>query len=252
MFHLSAEIIAERNRIARDLHDTLLPSIEGLILKVYTATRRMRQDDPVRVILLESLDQAERLATEGRQRLLGLRALAPVATELSCALQEIGRELSGGTNTAFSSGYEGRAVAVASHVWDEAFSIAREAMSNAFKHASAKNIEVLVSYRPSMLAVRVSDDGRGISQSTGGDLGRKNHVGLRLMEERATTLHGRLTINSSANHGTTVTLAVPALIAYRDIVSGPIAESSKTMPGQRRRLQQDSAVEGPPKLSASP
>ena len=122
--------VSERDRIARDLHDTLLQSTEGLILKVHVAMQRLSPGDPLRLFLARSVEQAERLAVEGRQKLLGLTRQPFAPPELSQAFAVLGKELSAGTATRFRAVRRGRVRTVATTTWDEVFSIAREGITH--------------------------------------------------------------------------------------------------------------------------
>jgi len=206
--------LAERGRIARELHDTLLQSTEGLILKVYTAAQRLAPGDPVREFLTRSVDQAEELAIEGRQKLMGLRPHSQSRQELSQALAALGLEFSADTATTFVAVKKGRVRSVAAPTWDEVFSIAREAISNAFRHASADHIEAEVTYGSSSLIIQIRDDGCGVREELNRVLGIPGHIGLRVMHERAAELRAQLLIATGADRGTIVTLTVPAALAY--------------------------------------
>ena len=206
--------LAERDRIARDLHDTLLQSTEGLILKVYTAAQQLPPGHPTRAFLTRSVDQAEELAVEGRQKLLGLRQHSQSRLELSQALAALGLELSADTTTTFSAVKKGRVRGVVAATWDEMFSIAREAINNAFKHADADHIEAIITYGSSTLTVRIRDDGRGLPREVSLLSGKPGHFGLRIMPERAEQLHAELIIDTGAGRGTTVSLVVPGSVAY--------------------------------------
>jgi signal transduction histidine kinase len=205
---------AERDRIARDLHDTLLQSTEGLILRVYTAAQQLAPGDPIRAFLMHSVDLAEELAVEARQKILGLRQHSQTRPELSQALAVLGLELSAVTTTTFSAGKKGRVKGLAAATWDEVFSIAREAINNAFRHADADHIEAVVTYGSSNCTVQIRDDGRGVPKDVSLRSGKPAHLGLRLMRERAEQLHAELIIDSGADRGTTVSLVVPGPVAY--------------------------------------
>jgi signal transduction histidine kinase len=207
--------LAERDRIARDLHDTLLQSTEGLILKVYIAAQQLPPGDPIRAFLMRSLDQAEELAIEGRQKLLGLRGPLRERLELSQALAVLGLGLSANTATSFSAVKEGRVRALSTAAWDEIFGIAREAIVNAFKHSQAPHIEAIVTYRSSNLVIQVRDNGRGVSARSGAIPSIDGGLGLRGMRERAEQLHARLDIETAEKKGTILTLIVPAQGVYR-------------------------------------
>jgi len=212
---LHAARLDERDRIARDLHDTLLQSTEGLILKVYIAAQQLPPADPVRAFLMRSLDQAEELAIEGRQKLLGLRNPLSQRLELSQALAALGLGLSANTTTTFSAVKEGRVRPLAPPVWDEIFGIAREAIVNAFRHSQANHIEAIVTYRSASFTVQVRDDGCGISQHRSADASLDGRLGLRGMRERAAQLRANLEIETAEDQGTTITLVVPSDVVYR-------------------------------------
>jgi signal transduction histidine kinase len=216
--------LAERDRIVRDLHDTLLQSTEGLILKVYTAAQRLPPGDPTRALLTRSVDQAEELAVEARQKLLGLRQRSQSRLELSQALAALGLELAADTATIFSAVKKGRVRRLAAATWDEVFSIAREAINNAFKHAGADHIEAVVTYGWSTLTVRICDDGCGVPNEVSLLCSKPSHFGLCAMRERAEQLHAELVIGTGADRGTTVSLVVPGSVAYlrRSAAAGPV------------------------------
>jgi signal transduction histidine kinase len=206
--------LAERDRIARDLHDTLLQSTEGLILKVYTAARQLPPGDPTREMLTRSVDQAEQLAVEGRVKLLGLTAHTRSRQELSQALAALGLELSAESTTSFTAVKKGRVRALEATTWDEVFSIAREAMINAFRHAAAGHIEAIVIYGASTLTVQIRDDGCGMPQDMTVLSARTGHMGLRVIRERASQLDAELKVDTISNEGTTVCLTVPSTVSY--------------------------------------
>ena len=217
---------AERDRIARDLHDTLLQSTEGLILKVYHAAQQLPAGDPTRELLTRSVDRAEELAMEGRQKLLGLREQLRSRQELSKALAALGLELSADTATTFTAVKKGRVKVLETATWDEVFSLAREAINNAFRHAGADHIEAVVTYNASSLMVQIRDDGRGMPTELDTLHGKSGHIGLRVMRERARELDAELHIDSGAGQGTKVSLLVSGTIAYervsnRDLVPMP-------------------------------
>jgi signal transduction histidine kinase len=208
-------LLTERDRIARDLHDTLLQSTEGLILKVYTAAQQLPPGDPVREFLARTLDQAEELAIEARQKLLGLRDPLRARLEISQALATLGLELSADTTTTFSAVKKGRVRALTATAWDEIFGIAREAITNAIKHSNGQHIEAIVTYGSSNLSVQIRDDGRGMPRCGKEDAGAEGHFGLRGMRERAAELRATLNIETAEGAGTTVRLVAPSKAAYR-------------------------------------
>jgi signal transduction histidine kinase len=219
-------VLAERDRIAREIHDTLLQGTEGLILKVYSAAQLLPVGDPIRAFLTRSLDQAEELAIEGREKILGLRDPLRARLELSQSLATLGLELSANTTTTFSAMKKGRVRALAAAAWDEIFGVAREAVSNAFKHSGGQHIEAIVTYGSSELTVQIRDDGCGIARYEREDASAEGHFGLRGMRERAAGLRATLKIETAEAQGTTVSLVVPSRGVYRRRFIAPSETSS--------------------------
>jgi signal transduction histidine kinase len=207
--------VAERDQIARDLHDTLLQSVDGLIVKVYVATLQLPLGDPTRAFLTHCLNQAEALSVEGRQKLLGLTNNASARCELSQALAALGVQLFTGAAAAFCARREGVARDL-TKAWDDVFGIAREAIINAYKHSRARHVEVGVVYGPASLTVQVRDDGCGMREPERAGSRAVHSFGLRAMRQRAERLRAMLQIDSALNQGTTIRLVVPSEVAYLD------------------------------------
>jgi signal transduction histidine kinase/ligand-binding sensor domain-containing protein len=211
---LAAALLGERERIARELHDTLLQSMQGLIWKFQAAAKRIPREEPARELMEQSLQRADKLLGEGRDRVKDLRAAGGGEYELSQALAAEGEQLSAAQPAEFRLSIESVPRDLQPIVREEAFMIAREALGNAFRHADARHIEVDLSYSESELRVRVRDDGRGVSAEVLTS-GRPNRFGLVGMRERALKLGAQLDIWSRPGAGTEVELRIPANIAFR-------------------------------------
>lgn len=209
-----AERMDERERIARELHDTLLQAVQGLILKVDGATRTMAGDDPVRLRIMETLDGAEQLVSEGRDRVRSLRTGATLA-DLPSALEHVARERASSGTAQVRSIVEGRSRPLDPIVMEEALAIGREALVNALTHSGATHVELETAYDARQLRLRIRDDGCGIGPDILGS-GRSGHWGIQGMRERALRIGARLEIWSRPGAGTEVDLTVPAATAYRD------------------------------------
>ena len=210
-----AERVAERERIARELHDTLLQSLFGLTLRFHTAANRLAPDDPAREALDEALKQSDRVMQEGRERVLNLRGRRLDSTGLAEALAETGHQLRAIHPANFQVSVEGGARPLDEIVQEEILLIGREALTNAFSHSGAQNIGVEIAYQPGALHVRVRDDGRGIDERVLKAGYRSGHWGLPGMQERANKMRGELRVHSSSEGGTVIDLQVPANIVYR-------------------------------------
>jgi len=209
--------LAERERIARELHDTLLQGMQGLIWRFQAATDRMPQDQPARQLMEQSLDRADKLLGESRDKVKDLRPAAHEVADLAQALAAEGAQFEQLHSAGFQVSVQGSCRDLHPMVREEALLISREALGNAFKHAGARHIEVEVSYDDATLHVRIRDDGQGISTDVLHAGGRPGHFGLLGMRERAERLHARLDIWSKTGTGTEIDLRVPAEVAYRRV-----------------------------------
>jgi signal transduction histidine kinase len=205
--------IEERERIARELHDTLLQGFQGLVLRFQAIMKVLPQEGPARGMVEKVLDRADEVLLEGRERVQELRAQGLGESDLKDRLARYGQELSQDHMAHFSLTVSGTPQPVEIIVNHEAYRIAREAMANAFVHSRGSKVEVELVYEASGLVVRVRDDGQGIPEDilTGG---RTGHWGLSGMRERARKIGGALHLHSSLNHGTEVELTVPARFAF--------------------------------------
>ncbi|HEY1802948.1 MAG TPA: sensor histidine kinase, partial [Terracidiphilus sp.] len=226
------ERLEERGRIARELHDTLIQSVDGLMLRIQTA---LNEPNPKRSrqMIEKALDSADEVMLEGRQRVQALRAEAIKVNELSGALAAYGNELAEGRAIAFSVALVGSPRSVDAFVRDEAYRIGREALGNAFQHSGATKIEAEITYDRALLRLRVRDDGVGIDQQILNG-GKPGHYGLTGMRERVQTLGGRLVIWSRSGAGTEIDLEIPAHMAYQNGFPGFGLDWIKRRMGDKR------------------
>jgi len=213
------ERVSERTRIARDLHDTLLQSFHGLLLRFQAATNLLpERPAEARKTLESAIDRAAQAITEGRDAVQGLRTSTVVTNDLALTINTLGQELAAGeTNpnaAEFHVEVEGTPQNLHPILRDEVYRIAAEALRNAFKHAQAKRIEAELRYDERQLRLRVRDDGKGIdAKHIDGD-GYVGHYGLCGMRERTKLIGGKLAVWSELDSGTEVELSIPASRAY--------------------------------------
>ena len=205
--------LGERERIARELHDTLLQGIQGLIWKFQAVSDRIPSGEPARQLMEESLDRADTLLGESRDRVKDLRSVPGEVTDLLRALEAEGEHFST-QRTKFRVSQQGTARALHPIVREELLLIVREALANAFTHSGAANIESEVTYSMTGVRVAIRDDGEGIGPAILEAGGRPGHFGLVGMRERASKLGAQLEIWSKPGAGTEVDLHVPAPVAY--------------------------------------
>jgi signal transduction histidine kinase/ligand-binding sensor domain-containing protein len=222
MRQVSAEIrarmeerLGERERIARELHDTLLQGVQGLILQFHAAAKQIPSQEPARQTLENALDRADEVLVEGRERVRNLRTPAELSGDLAEALRLAGQEAAHGSAASFAVVVEGTARELQPLIREEVYAIGREAVVNAFRHSNSVRIEVEISYESAQLRLRVRDDGRGIDPAVLNAGGRQDHWGLQGMRERASHIGARIEIWSRAGSGTEVDLRIAAARAYK-------------------------------------
>jgi signal transduction histidine kinase len=209
--------VAERTRIARDLHDTLLQRFHGLLLH-FQAAFNLLPDRPreSKQILSGAIDRAAEAITEGRDTVQGLRTSMVDTSSLVDSLRALAEDLANENGNSASAHIEVQGTPQDLHplVRDETFRIAGEALRNAFRHAEAKKIKVEIRYEPQQLCVQVRDDGKGITPEVMRTGEKQGHFGLGGMRERAELVGGKLALRSSQAEGTEVEFSAPAARAY--------------------------------------
>jgi signal transduction histidine kinase len=204
------ERLRERERIARELHDTLLQSTQGLMLRVQAAANRIMPGDATREALDSALKRADEVLAEARDRVQDLRVPLEARSDLVQSLAAVGGELALGRAVKFNVFVEGPTRELRPKILDEAYSIGREALLNAFHHAQASAIELLIVYGTRDLHVVVHDDGCGIDSDILDERSQAGHWGLKGMRERAQEIDAHLEIRSRSGSGTEVDLLVPS------------------------------------------
>ncbi|MFZ1988750.1 MAG: triple tyrosine motif-containing protein, partial [Alphaproteobacteria bacterium] len=213
--HMRAQLetrLSERERIARELHDTLLQGFQGLMLRFQSVADSIPPDEPARQLIEETMTRGDEVLAEGRDRVRNLRGV-DTAEDLPQTLRDAVKNFGQGAPN-FRVIVEGTPCVLHPVVNDEITRICNEAVLNALKHANAKNIEVNVLYHRASLQVRIRDDGSGIDSKVLEMGGRQGHFGLVGMRERAQKIEAEFTLSSRARAGTEIDITVPAALAY--------------------------------------
>jgi signal transduction histidine kinase len=207
------ERLAERTRLARELHDTFLQTIQGSKLVADDALNA--SSDPLRMRrAIEQLSVWLGQATEeGRAALNSLRTSTTEKNDLAEAFRLATEEGVSPSSMAVTFSVTGNAREMHPIVRDEIYRIGYEAIRNAYAHSGATRLEVQLRYAQD-LSLRVIDNGTGIDQSVLAK-GKDGHFGLQGMRERAARVGGKFTLVSSTTAGTEVTLIVPGSIVFR-------------------------------------
>jgi signal transduction histidine kinase len=210
--------VSERTRIARELHDSLLQSFHGLLLRFQTVFQLLPERPmEAKEKLGSAIEQTAGAITEGRDAVQGLRDSTVQGNDLALAISTLGEELAADSTNhrpAFRVAVEGEARNLHPILRDEIYKIAAEGLRNAFHHSRARQIEVEIRYDTEQFRLRVRDDGKGVDPAALSSQGSEGHYGLPGMRERATVIGGKLVVWSEVDEGTEVELRVPAGTAY--------------------------------------
>jgi signal transduction histidine kinase/ligand-binding sensor domain-containing protein len=225
------ERVNERTRIARELHDTLLQSFQGLMLRFQSA-RDLLPGNPADAVkaLDGALDRADQAIAEGRDAIQNLRSSTTASNDLAQAITSLAEELTKGPEKGlakFRMSVEGPPRELHPIVRDDIHRIAREALRNAFHHAEAEHIEAEVTYGARELRVRIRDDGKGMDPQHVTS-GVSRHWGLTGMRERAAHIGAQLKLWSELGAGTEIELRMPGPIAYIAPAGGGVFHVRRT------------------------
>lgn len=221
--------VLERERIARDLHDTLMQAVQALMLRFSITLEALSKTDPARKSLEASLEVAQKVVNEGRDRLISLRNSTSKSACLVASIKEIIDNQAILFGTAAVLHVKGEPKALLEPVLDDIAAAVREAVINACKHAKASNVTVTLSFNARGADITVCDDGRGFSASDS-DFAASGHFGLAGMHERVRQFGGKLDIVRGHAAGTLVTIRLPHRLFLRHGMLDRAARTGLSIP----------------------
>ena len=200
-------VLAERTRISRDIHDTLLQSLVGAVLEFDSLAEAAT--GPVRAHLISMRRELQEHVREARDTIWNLRSPALEERDLTASLREIGERLAQRRSIRFQLRVFGKPRPLPRFAQEQLLRIGQEAIANAFRHAQAKEVTVELQYDDSSIALRVADNGCGFDQTL---LAKDSHqnFGIISMRERAENVGGEFSLRSTPGRGTEVAVVVPA------------------------------------------
>ena len=210
--------VSERTRIARELHDTLLQSLQALLFQ-YQAARNLFAGGSERAmqVLDATIDRTEQAIADSRDAIQDIRSDKIAQNDLPDLLTQAGKELAqsqtGQDVPTFGLTVEGERRMLAPVIGEEIYRIGLELLRNAFRHANAHRIEAEIRYDADMLRLRIRDDGKGMNVTILRE-DSSGHWGLRGVRERAERIGAQFDLWSEPGAGTEFQLTVPAGVAY--------------------------------------
>ena len=205
--------LAERTRIAQDLHDTLLQGLLSASMQLHVANDQLPDNSPAKPLVGRVLELMGQVVEEGRNAVRGLRTPGTERLELEQAFSRIQQQIPTKQAVDYEVIVEGTNKQLRPIIRDEVYRVGHEALLNAFIHSEATRIELEMQYNPKQLRVVVRDNGKGIDSDVIRQ-GREGHWGLSGMRERAQEIGGKLKVWSRIGAGTEVELNIPSHLAY--------------------------------------
>ena len=238
------ERLGERTRIAQELHDTLLQGLISASMQLHVIADQIPGDSAAKPKLGRVLELMRRVIEEGRNAVGGLRAHQNGSLDLGQAFSQVRQEFPGQGEAEFRVIVEGSPRPLHPLIRDEIYKIGREALTNAFRHAQASNIEVELEYAVDGLRILVRDSGTGFDAKLL-QSGPDGHWGLSGMRERAKKIGARLRVLTRPAAGTEVELTVPGRISYVPAAStGASKWFSKLITGRKPTIEKPPSEQG--------
>jgi signal transduction histidine kinase/ligand-binding sensor domain-containing protein len=222
--------LAERIRIAGELHDTLLQGFTGITLHLQSV-QRMVSSRPAEAAttLSRVLAQADAAIRDARCMVSDMRTHELDESDLPSALTTAARNAVADTSIEMRISIVGEPHRLERSIELAVFRIAREAIANAVKHANPRHLEIVLSYELRDLRLRVWDDGRGFSPFDADAAPNGGHWGIVGMRERARSLRGVLEIGGTPTGGTIVSLSLPIVKAHGHDAGRALASGSESV-----------------------
>jgi signal transduction histidine kinase len=205
---LYTERLAERTRIARDLHDTLLQSLAGVSLQLHGISKQAATAPEKTVSMIGHVrEQVDSCFREARLKVWDLRSPELEGQGLAAALREFMERIGAATTARCGLTVSGRPLPCPPELEEELLRIAQEAINNANRHAQPSEIRAALAYDAGSLTLSISDDGCGFDFAEG--CRKSGHWGLKNMQERAAQIRATCKITTAVGQGTRIEIHVP-------------------------------------------
>lgn len=201
-----ASVLAERNRLAQEIHNSLAQSFAGIMVHLDTASRKMATDvEAARTFIKAGRDLAGSALAEARRSQEALRPQFLDDSSLYNALNRLAKQMFSHTTTTITCNAIDEAYPLSSEIESNLLRIGQEALTNAFKHAKASEVRIELVYERTQCILRIADNGQGFATDS---ISVGNGFGLLSMTLRAERIGAQLTIHSQPGRGTEVIVMV--------------------------------------------
>jgi signal transduction histidine kinase/ligand-binding sensor domain-containing protein len=207
----------ERERIARDLHDTLLQGVQSLLLRTNIWANERALPGELRAEIREVSEQAREIVVEARDRIVMLRNGDSKVSDLIATLQRMASARPASDSPSVEIFTRGMPHPLTKDAYQQLVDIAREAVRNAIQHAKCRRVRVTVEYNQNSIVLTVADDGCGFAPTLLRADRPAGHYGILGMQERAQQLGATFALGPNGTTGTKVSVHVPAAIAFADV-----------------------------------
>uniref|UniRef100_UPI00225404AD sensor histidine kinase n=1 Tax=Dyella silvatica TaxID=2992128 RepID=UPI00225404AD len=208
------ERLRERERIARELHDTLLQDFQALVLHMHTLAKSTKSTQENLQTLGKLTDMAQRAVVDARDRVTDLRASVDLRLDMASALQLDAESMRAMRHMDIAVTVDGEVRELHTVACEEIRAVAKEALLNAFRHANGSELSIHMVYRAYAFILYIRDNGTGLDLRALDQKVSQGHYGLLGMRERAARLTGSLRLSNLHPSGTEVRLRVPGSVAY--------------------------------------
>jgi signal transduction histidine kinase len=202
-----AGVLDERQRLAREIHDTLAQGLTGIVTQLEAAEAAGGRSEQWQAHVVRASALARESLREARRSLQALQPAPLEGSRLPDAIAEVARRWSETSTVALSFGTTGRPVPLLTELEVALFRVAQEALANVARHSSASRVDLTISYTDDLVLLDVRDNGVGFTP------GDADGFGLRAMAQRLRLAGGRLEVESSPGAGTALSAGVPAIAA---------------------------------------
>jgi signal transduction histidine kinase len=225
-------ILEERDRIAREFHDTLEQELAAITIQLDAVKAQFCESPQIARRQLElASNMTRRSLSEARRSVWDLRSHLLENSNLITALKEVAMPISLGAGIEVAVESSGAPAKLPALIEHNLLRIAQEALTNAFKHSRAKKVVIALNYETKQIQLSICDDGSGFDMQTTGSV-NGGHFGLLDMQERAEKIGGRFSINSNPDRGTEILITIATItgtpLSNHDNLTVPAKDSASS------------------------